>query len=80
MKDLVEYVARALVGAPHAVQVAETERDGKVVLELRVAKSDLGRVIGREGRTARAIRSILAAASAFRNERVILDIIEDKAS
>ena len=77
MRELVEYVARHLVTEPDAVRVTETEREGETVLELRVAKVDLGRVIGKEGRTAKALRSILNAAAARTNRRVALDIIED---
>lgn len=77
MRELVEYVARHLVTEPDAVRVTETERDGGTVVELRVAKADLGRVIGKEGRTAKAIRAILAAAATRRRQRAVLDIIED---
>ena len=77
MKELVEYVARSLVTKPDAVNVVETERDGVPVIELRVAKEDLGRVIGKEGRTAKAMRAILNAAAARKNLRVVLDIIEE---
>ena len=77
MRELVEYVARQLVTEPDAVSVTETEREGDTVLELRVAKVDLGRVIGKEGRTAKALRAILNAAAARKNRRVVLDIIED---
>ncbi|MGH7821417.1 MAG: KH domain-containing protein [Candidatus Binatia bacterium] len=77
MKELVEYVARSLVSDPDSVSVTETEREGTPVLELRVAKEDLGRVIGKEGRTAKALRSILNAAAARKNQRVVLDIVEE---
>jgi hypothetical protein len=80
MKDLVEYVARSLVSQPEAVNVQETEREGVPVLELRVAKEDLGRVIGKEGRTAKALRAILNAAAARKNQRVVLDIVEEDRS
>jgi predicted RNA-binding protein YlqC (UPF0109 family) len=76
MKELVEYVARFLVRNPDAVSVTETVRDGVPTLELRVADEDLGRVIGKEGRTAKALRAILNAAAARRNQRVVLDIVE----
>ena len=76
MKDLVEYVARFLVRNPDAVNVTETVRDGVATLELRVAEEDLGRVIGKEGRTAKALRAILTAAAARKNQRVVLDIVE----
>lgn len=77
MRELVEYVARHLVTEPDAVRVTEAERGGERILELRVAKSDLGRVIGKEGRTAKAIRAILAAAAAHRHQRAVLEIVED---
>jgi len=76
MKELVEYVARFLVRNPDAVNVTETVRDGVSTLELRVAEEDLGRVIGTEGRTAKALRAILTAAAARKNQRVVLDIVE----
>ena len=76
MKELVEYVARFLVRNPEAVNVTETMREGTSTLELRVAEEDLGRVIGKEGRTAKALRAILNAAAARKNQRVILEIIE----
>lgn len=76
MKDLVAFIAASLVDDPAAVQVAETEGDGVVVLELRVAKEDLGKVIGKQGRTARAMRSLLTAASARLNRRTRLEIME----
>lgn len=62
-KELVEYIAKALVDNPDAVQVTEIEGEQTSVIELRVAKEDLGKVIGRQGRTARAIRTILGAVS-----------------
>jgi uncharacterized protein len=76
VKELVEYVARFLVRNPEAVNVTETTREGTATLELRVAEEDLGRVIGKEGRTAKALRAILNAAAARKNQRVILEIIE----
>jgi uncharacterized protein len=76
VKELVEYVARFLVRNPEAVSVTETVRDGVPTLELRVADEDLGRVIGKEGRTAKALRAILNVAAARKNQRVILDIVE----
>ena len=76
MKDLVTFIATALVDDPAAVQVTETEGDGAVVLELRVAKDDLGKVIGKQGRTARAIRSLLSAAAGKDNRKARLEIAE----
>jgi predicted RNA-binding protein YlqC (UPF0109 family) len=76
MKELVEYVARFLVRNPDAVIVTEALREGVPTLELRVAEEDLGRVIGKEGRTAKALRAILNAAAARKNQRIALEIIE----
>lgn len=76
MKDLVAFIATSLVDDPSAVQVTETEGEGAVVLELRVAKEDLGKVIGKQGRTARAIRSLLSAAASKDNRKARLEIAE----
>ncbi len=76
MRDLVEFVATSLVDDPDAVNVRMRERDAETVLELEVAQADLGKVIGRQGRTARAIRTILAAAGAKTRRRYILDILD----
>jgi predicted RNA-binding protein YlqC (UPF0109 family) len=75
-KELVEYIAKALVDNPDAVQVTEIEGEQTSVIELRVAKEDLGKVIGRQGRTARAIRTILGAISTKVQKRVVLEILE----
>ena len=69
LKELVEFIAKSLVDNPDAVQVTEVGGEQTVVFELRVAKEDLGKVIGKQGRTARAIRTILSAASAPRRAR-----------
>ncbi len=76
MKDLITYVAKALVDNPEQVSVAEVEGNQTSVLELKVAKEDLGKVIGKQGRTARAMRTILSAASAKIKKRTVLEIIE----
>ena len=76
MKDLVTYIAKALVDNPEDVTVNEVEGNQTSVLELKVAKEDLGKVIGRQGRTARAMRTILSAASAKIKKRTVLEIIE----
>lgn len=77
MKELVEFVARSLVDSPDEVHVTEAGRDGSSsVLELRVAPDDLGKVIGRQGRTVRALRTLVSAASARSSRRVTLDIVE----
>lgn len=76
MKDLIEYIAKALVDNPESVKVSEVEGNQTSVLELKVAKEDLGKVIGKQGRTARAMRTILSAASAKVKKRTVLEIIE----
>ena len=77
MKELVLYLAKSLVINPDAVEIKESENDGASVLELKVAKEDLGRIIGKQGRTAKSIRTLLNAAAARDNRRVILEIVED---
>lgn len=76
MKALVEYIAKSLVDNPDEVQVNEIEGEQTTVLELKVSRDDIGKVIGRQGRTARAMRTILGAASIRANKRVVLEIIE----
>lgn len=76
MKDLIEYIAKALVDKPEEVLVREIGGEQTSVIELRVAKEDLGKVIGKQGRTARAMRTILSAASTKINKRAVLEIIE----
>ncbi|MEJ2729996.1 MAG: KH domain-containing protein [Deltaproteobacteria bacterium] len=76
MKDLINYIAQALVDHPQEVSVTEVEGNQTSVLELKVAKEDLGKVIGKQGRTAHAMRTILGAASAKLKKRTVLEIIE----
>jgi predicted RNA-binding protein YlqC (UPF0109 family) len=76
MKELIEYIAKALVDDPEQVQVSEVVGDQTSVLELKVAKDDLGKVIGKQGRSARAMRTILSAASTKQKKRTVLEIIE----
>ena len=76
MKELIKYIAQALVDHPDQVSVSEVEGNQTSVLELKVAKEDLGKVIGKQGRTARAMRTILSAASAKVRKRSVLEIIE----
>jgi predicted RNA-binding protein YlqC (UPF0109 family) len=76
MKELIEYIAKALVDNPDQVQVSEVVGDQTSVLELKVAKEDLGKVIGKQGRSARAMRTILSAASTKMKKRTVLEIIE----
>ena len=78
MRDLVEFLVRALFAEPDAVRVSEIDEDDGTVLEVRVADEDLGRVIGRDGRVANAIRTIAkAAATATDGGRVMVEIVED---
>lgn len=76
MKELITYIAKALVDKPEEVVVTEIEGEQTSVIELKVAKEDLGKVIGKQGRTARAIRTILGAASTKLRKRAVLEIIE----
>ncbi|HVR38192.1 MAG TPA: KH domain-containing protein [Thermoanaerobaculia bacterium] len=76
MKDLIEFLAKSLVDDPEAVSVHSTDRDQTTFLDLEVAQEDLGKVIGRQGRTARAIRTLLAAAGQKTRRRYILDIVD----
>lgn len=76
LKELVEYIARSLVDKPEDVRVTEVEGEQTSVLELKVAKEDLGKVIGKQGRTARAMRTILSAASTKARKRSVLEILE----
>jgi len=76
MKTLIEYMAKALVDSPDDVHVSEVEGENTSVIELKVAKDDLGKIIGKQGRTARAMRTILSAASTKIRKRSVLEIIE----
>ena len=77
MRELVEFIARALVADPDAVRVDEVEENGETVLVVRVAPDDLGRVIGRNGRVANAIRTVAKAAATREDRRVLVEIVED---
>jgi uncharacterized protein len=74
--ELVEYLARRLVDDPDAVRVEEVEEDGDTVIRLHVAGDDVGKVIGRQGRIARALRTVVRASAARRERRVLLEIVE----
>ena len=76
MKDLVEFIAKALVNEPGAVVVNEILGENGSVLELKVAPGDLGKVIGRQGRTARSMRTVIAAAGMKVRKRIVLEIVE----
>ena len=76
MKELVELIAKSLVDDPSAVDVREIDAPNSLVLELKVAPDDLGKVIGKQGRTARSLRTLVAAAGMKRRRRVVLEILE----
>jgi len=76
MKEFIEFIARALVDHPDDVVVSEVEGEKTTVYELRVAPEDLGKVIGRKGQTAKAIRTLIAAVSAKKGKRALLEILE----
>ena len=76
MKELIEHIAKALVEKPAEVNVTEVPKEQASIIELRVAKEDLGRVIGKQGRTVRAMRTLLAAIATKQAKRVSLEIIE----
>ena len=76
MKELVEVMAKALVDNPDEVSVSEREENGEIIVELRVAPSDMGKVIGRQGRIAKAIRAVVKAASAKTDQKVVVDIVQ----
>jgi hypothetical protein len=74
MKELVEVMAKALVDHPEEVSVIETEKDGETIIELKVAASDVGKVIGKQGRIAKAIRSVVKAAASKEDKKVTVEI------
>ena len=76
MKELVEVIAKSLVDYPDEVVVTETENEKAIVLELRVAQSDMGKVIGRQGRIAKAIRAVVKAASSKSDKKVVVEILQ----
>ena len=76
MAELLAHLARQLVDEPDAVEVEEVQREGATILQLRVAKEDVGKVIGRQGRIARALRQLVRAASGRQPKRVVLEIVD----
>ena len=76
MKELVEVIAKSLVDNPEEVTVTETENEKAIVLELRVAQSDMGKVIGKQGRIAMAIRAVVKAAASKEDKKVIVEIVQ----
>ena len=76
LKDLLEYLAKALVDSPDEVRVESTETDTTVILELNVAKEDIGKVIGKQGRIARALRTVVKASAVKNGKRAIVEIVD----
>jgi hypothetical protein len=76
LKDLIEYIAKSLVDNPDVVSVKEIPGEKTVIYELKVGEGDLGKIIGREGRTAKAIRTIISAAAMKKGKRAVLEILE----
>jgi len=76
MREFVEYIAKQLVDHPDAVSLTEEEKDGKVVFKLKVGEDDVGKIIGRKGRTAQAIRILLSAVSAKNGKHAILEVLD----
>ncbi|MBS7305808.1 MAG: KH domain-containing protein [Lachnospiraceae bacterium] len=77
MKELVEVIAKSLVENPDKVVVTQTEDDKAIIVELKVAQSDMGKVIGKQGKIAKAIRSVVKAASAKETKKVLVDIVQE---
>jgi len=78
MKELIELIAQHLVNDPDGVVVTETQGETASIIELRVAPDDLGRIIGKQGRTAKSIRTLVNAAASRQNRKIVLEIIEEK--
>ncbi|MCD8364469.1 MAG: KH domain-containing protein [Clostridiales bacterium] len=78
MKELVEVIAKSLVDHPDEVSVTETEKERVIVLELHVAQTDMGKVIGKQGRIAKAIRSVVKAAASREDKKVVVEIVEQE--
>jgi predicted RNA-binding protein YlqC (UPF0109 family) len=76
MREFIEYIAKQLVDAPDAVLVAEEEKEGKIVFKLKVGESDVGKIIGKKGRTAQSIRVLLSAVAAKHGKRAILEVLD----
>ena len=75
MKDLLEFIAKSMVNNPDAVEITVVEKDAATVLKLHVSDEDMGKVIGKQGRIAKAIRTVMKAAASNENKRIIVDII-----
>lgn len=75
MKELLEFIAKSMVTNPDAIEVQETEKESVIVLELHVAQEDMGKVIGKQGRIAKAIRTVVKAAASRENKKVVVEIV-----
>lgn len=75
MKELLEFIAKSMVTNPDAVEVKETEKENAIVLELHVAQEDMGKVIGKQGRIAKAIRTVVKAAASRESKKVVVEIV-----
>ncbi len=75
MKELLEFIAKSMVNNPDAVEVSVVEKDNATVLELHVAAEDMGKVIGKQGRIAKAIRTVMKAAASNENKKIVVDIV-----
>jgi predicted RNA-binding protein YlqC (UPF0109 family) len=76
MRDFIEYIAKQLVDNPDAVSLVDEEKDGKIVFKLKVGEADVGKIIGRKGRTAQAMRVLLSAVAAKNGKRAILEVLD----
>ena len=76
MRDFIEYIAKQLVDTPDAVSLAQEEKEGKVIFKLKVGEADVGKIIGRKGRTAQAMRVLLSAVAAKNGKRAILEVLD----
>ncbi|MCH5184978.1 MAG: KH domain-containing protein [Oscillospiraceae bacterium] len=76
MKEVLEIIAKALVDSPEEVSVSEVDGEQSIILELKVAQSDMGKVIGKQGRIAKAIRTVVKAAASRENKRVVVEILQ----
>ena len=76
MREFIEYIAKQLVDTPSAVLVTEEEKEGKVIFKLKVVESDVGKIIGRKGRSAQAMRVLLSAVAAKNGKRAILEVVD----
>jgi hypothetical protein len=76
MREFIEYIAKQLVDTPSAVLVTEEEKEGKVIFKLKVGESDVGKIIGRKGRSAQAMRVLLSAVAAKNGKRAILEVVD----